>query len=64
MGGGLGRYLPGVKLPENIYAEPDLRKAIKGAHILVFVVPHQVLPYRTITKITSIHNAMICCGML
>jgi glycerol-3-phosphate dehydrogenase (NAD+) len=35
------RYLPGIKIPENVYAEADLLKAVEGATILVFVVPHQ-----------------------
>eukprot|EP01137_Pigoraptor_chileana_P005028 Opistho-2@47531 len=35
------KYLPGIKLPENIVAVPDLVEAADGADILVFVVPHQ-----------------------
>ncbi|KAI8056580.1 NAD-dependent glycerol-3-phosphate dehydrogenase C-terminus-domain-containing protein [Syncephalis plumigaleata] len=35
------RYLPGIKLPNNIHAVPDLRDAVKDATILIFVVPHQ-----------------------
>jgi len=35
------KYMPGVKLPENVIAEPDIRAAVKGAHILIFVLPHQ-----------------------
>lgn len=35
------RYLPGVVLPENVYAEPDLATAAKDATLLVFVIPHQ-----------------------
>ena len=31
------RYLPGIALPENIIAEPDVKKAAEGAHILVWV---------------------------
>ena len=31
------RYLPGISLPENIIAEPDVKKAAEGAHILVWV---------------------------
>lgn len=38
------KYLPGYKIPENVRAEPDLRKAVKGADLLVFVLPHQFLP--------------------
>jgi glycerol-3-phosphate dehydrogenase (NAD+) len=35
------KYLPGISLPENIIAEPDVKKAAEGAHILVWVLPHQ-----------------------
>jgi glycerol-3-phosphate dehydrogenase (NAD+) len=37
------KYLPGIKLPENLIAHPDLAKAVEGATILVFVLPHQFL---------------------
>ncbi|KAF5908866.1 glycerol-3-phosphate dehydrogenase [NAD(+)], cytoplasmic, partial [Clarias magur] len=35
------RYLPGHKLPPNVVAIPDLVEAVKGADILIFVIPHQ-----------------------
>lgn len=35
------KYLPGVRLPENVRAVPDLRAAADGATLLVFVLPHQ-----------------------
>lgn len=38
------KYLPGVKLPSNVRAVPDLKEACKGATLLVFVLPHQFLP--------------------
>lgn len=38
------KYLPGIKLPESVVAEPDLVKAVTGATMLVFVLPHQFLP--------------------
>ncbi|WVQ82422.1 glycerol-3-phosphate dehydrogenase (NAD(+)) [Cryptococcus sp. DSM 104549] len=38
------KYLPGVKLTENIVAVPDLRETVKDATALVFVMPHQFLP--------------------
>jgi len=38
------KYLPGVTLPSNVVAVPDLAEAVKGATILVFVLPHQFLP--------------------
>lgn len=36
------KYLAGVKLPENIVAQPDLLEAVKGATLLVFVLPDNV----------------------
>lgn len=33
----------GIKLPENIIACPNLRETVAGAHILVFVMPHQFI---------------------
>ncbi|KAI2650674.1 Glycerol-3-phosphate dehydrogenase [NAD(+)], cytoplasmic [Labeo rohita] len=35
------KYLPGRKLPPNVVAVPDLLEAVKGADILIFVIPHQ-----------------------
>ncbi len=38
------KYLPGIRLPENIVAVPDLDQACQGATLLLFVLPHQFLP--------------------
>ncbi|KAJ1973409.1 glycerol-3-phosphate dehydrogenase [Dimargaris verticillata] len=35
------KYLPGIKLPRNVIAEPNLAKAAQDATILIFVLPHQ-----------------------
>lgn len=35
------KYLPDVKLPENVVAIPDIAEAVKGATAIVFVMPHQ-----------------------
>jgi glycerol-3-phosphate dehydrogenase (NAD+) len=35
------KYLPGIKLPENIVACSDLVEAARDATILIFVLPHQ-----------------------
>ncbi|KAJ8307072.1 hypothetical protein KUTeg_015156 [Tegillarca granosa] len=35
------KYLPGIKLPENVVAIPDVKEAAEGADILIFVLPHQ-----------------------
>uniref|UniRef100_H2VCZ1 Glycerol-3-phosphate dehydrogenase [NAD(+)] n=1 Tax=Takifugu rubripes TaxID=31033 RepID=H2VCZ1_TAKRU len=37
------KYLPGHKLPPNVVAIPDLAESVKGADILIFVVPHQFI---------------------
>jgi len=38
------KYLPGIKLPKNVIAVPDLKEAVQNATLLVFVLPHQFLP--------------------
>ncbi|GAA6003934.1 hypothetical protein JCM10207_006474 [Rhodosporidiobolus poonsookiae] len=38
------RYLPEMKLPENLVAVPSLTDCVKGATLIVFCVPHQFLP--------------------
>mmetsp|Transcript_37645 Transcript_37645/g.80369 ORF Transcript_37645/g.80369 Transcript_37645/m.80369 type:complete len:439 (+) Transcript_37645:86-1402(+) len=38
------KYLPGIKLPPNVLAIPDLKEACKNATLLIFVLPHQFLP--------------------
>ncbi len=54
----LGRYLPGIKLPANVVAEPDLLETVKDAHLLVWVLPHQV----TLSACLCIDGA--ACGRL
>lgn len=46
------KYLPGIKLPENVHAEPNLEKAVTGATLLIFVLPHQFLP-RTVPNMKA-----------
>ncbi|KAL3909093.1 MAG: hypothetical protein SGPRY_009548, partial [Prymnesium sp.] len=36
-------YLPGIPLPPNIVAQPDIKKAVTGATMMVFVIPHNFL---------------------
>lgn len=38
------RYLPGVKLPRNLRALPDIVEVAKDADLLIFNLPHQFLP--------------------
>ncbi|KAI0231866.1 glycerol-3-phosphate dehydrogenase [Massospora cicadina] len=49
------KYLPGVKLPENVKAVPELVEAAKDASILVFVSPHQF-----ISKICETLKGKVC----
>uniref|UniRef100_A0A3Q0TAH3 Glycerol-3-phosphate dehydrogenase [NAD(+)] n=1 Tax=Amphilophus citrinellus TaxID=61819 RepID=A0A3Q0TAH3_AMPCI len=37
------KYLQGHKLPKNVVAVPDITEAVKGAAVLVFVIPHQFI---------------------
>ena len=37
------KYLKGIKLPENVVADPSLESACSGASLLVFVTPHHFL---------------------
>jgi glycerol-3-phosphate dehydrogenase (NAD+) len=37
------KYLPGIDLGENVYAEPSLCAALRDATALVVVLPHQFL---------------------
>jgi len=36
-------YLPGIKLPKSIVAQPDIKKCVTGATMMVFVIPHNFL---------------------
>lgn len=38
------RYLPGVPLPKNLRAQPDITETVKDADLVVFNLPHQFLP--------------------
>ncbi|KAF1998087.1 NAD-dependent glycerol-3-phosphate dehydrogenase [Amniculicola lignicola CBS 123094] len=37
------KYLPGVTLPPNVIANPDLVDSVKDSSILIFVLPHQFI---------------------
>ena len=55
------KYLPGIKLPPNVIACPDLEKACKGATLLIFVLPHQFLP--KLLPVIRRHAAPSCRGV-
>ncbi|KDO35417.1 glycerol-3-phosphate dehydrogenase [Saprolegnia parasitica CBS 223.65] len=56
------KYLPGYKLPTNVVAVPDLKEATKGAHILIFCVPHQFLG-RMLPQIKEQGLESDCCAV-
>lgn len=37
------KYLPGIRLPDNLHANPSLEDAVKNSTILVFNLPHQFI---------------------
>lgn len=37
------KYLPNIKLPSNVIAEPDIVKTVDGADLIIFNIPHQFL---------------------
>jgi glycerol-3-phosphate dehydrogenase (NAD+) len=49
------KYLPGVTLPRNIIAEPDLATACRNATLVIYVTPHQFLPPLLPTIRKSVH---------
>ncbi len=38
------KYLPEVKLPRNLIADPSIVNTVKDADIIIFNIPHQFLP--------------------
>ncbi|KAK1442147.1 Glycerol-3-phosphate dehydrogenase [Babesia gibsoni] len=50
------KYLPGIKLPENILAVPDLKECVQESDIFIVVIPHQF--------VQSTAKKMMECGPL
>ncbi|KAL4919199.1 NAD-dependent glycerol-3-phosphate dehydrogenase N-terminus-domain-containing protein [Aspergillus aurantiobrunneus] len=48
------KYLPGIPLPKNITATPDIRTAAKDATLLVFNLPHQFIS-KTLDQVKGHH---------
>mmetsp|Transcript_9339 Transcript_9339/g.22943 ORF Transcript_9339/g.22943 Transcript_9339/m.22943 type:complete len:479 (-) Transcript_9339:1251-2687(-) len=49
------KYLPSVKLPKTIHANPDLQDAVRSADVLIWCVPHQFVP-RTCATVLQAFN--------
>merc|ERR1719487_2650181 len=58
------KYLPGVRLPVNVKAVPDLKEAVEGAHVLIWVLPHQFIPRSANAVKDVIHPNAISCSMV
>ena len=56
------KYLPGVKIPSNVRAIPDLADAVNNATVLIFVLPHQFLP-KLLPAIRANVNPSRCVGI-
>ena len=53
------KYLPGQKLPSNVVAIPDIKQAVYGADIIIFVVRQQFLSVVCNSMKDVIHPNMI-----
>jgi len=58
------KYLPGIKLPANVKAVPELKQAVEGAHVLVWVLPHQFIPRSASAVKDIIHPNAISISMV
>jgi len=58
------KYLPGIKLPANVKAITDVKKAVEGAHVLVWVLPHQFIPRTAESVKDVIHPNAISVSMV
>merc|ERR1711897_81355 len=57
------KYLPGIQLPQNIMAEPDVKKAVGDADILVWVLPHQFVP-RTVQNMGPVKEGSVSVSLI
>ncbi|KAF8003157.1 hypothetical protein OXX80_001522 [Metschnikowia pulcherrima] len=57
------KYMPEVKLPENLVANPDIEATVKDADLLIFNIPHQFLPRvckQLVGKVSPTARAISC----
>nr|ACO12284.1 Glycerol-3-phosphate dehydrogenase, cytoplasmic [Lepeophtheirus salmonis] len=53
------KYLPGIKLPSNVKAVPDVLEAAEGADIYIFCLPHQF-----VSKSCSVLKSQVKAGAI
>lgn len=57
------KYLPGITLPSNLVANPDLVETVEDADLLIFNIPHQFLPRvskQLVGKVSKSVRAISC----
>merc|ERR1719428_2907 len=57
------KYLPGHTLANNVKAQPDLKKAVADADILVWVLPHQFVP-RTVQNMGPVKEGCVSISLI
>eukprot|EP00441_Pelagodinium_beii_P038976 CAMPEP_0197647344 /NCGR_PEP_ID=MMETSP1338-20131121/24989_1 /TAXON_ID=43686 ORGANISM="Pelagodinium beii, Strain RCC1491" /NCGR_SAMPLE_ID=MMETSP1338 /ASSEMBLY_ACC=CAM_ASM_000754 /LENGTH=366 /DNA_ID=CAMNT_0043221117 /DNA_START=56 /DNA_END=1156 /DNA_ORIENTATION=+ len=57
------KYLPGITLPPHVIAEPDIKKAIKDADILIWVLPHQFVA-RTVQNMGPVKPGAVSVSLI
>eukprot|EP00435_Cladocopium_sp_Y103_P024117 s327_g5.t2 len=57
------KYLPGITLPEHVKAEPDLKKAVMYADVLIWVLPHQFVA-RTVSNMGKIKDTCVSVSLI
>jgi len=57
------KYLPGIMLPSHVKAEPDLKKAVVDADILVWVLPHQFVP-KTVQNMGPVKEGCVSVSLI
>jgi glycerol-3-phosphate dehydrogenase (NAD+) len=57
------KYLPGITMPAHVKAEPDIKKAVKDADILIWVLPHQFVP-RTVQSMGPVKEGCVSVSLI
>merc|ERR1712224_526857 len=57
------KYLPGVTLSDHVKAEPDLKKAVADADILIWALPHQFVP-RTVQNMGPVKEGCVSISLI
>jgi len=57
------KYLPGVTLANHVKAQPDLKKAVANADILIWVLPHQFVP-RTVQNMGPVKEGCVSISLI